>query len=68
MKIKLLEKTLVKNKKVNLVIGVETEKVAANMQPGDILRLESSRFHPGETKNDLTLARKLAKLADLMVK
>jgi len=37
------------------------------MKPGEILLLENTRFHAGETKNDKDMAVKLAALADIFV-
>lgn len=54
-------------KKVDAVVGPEVEKAVAEMQPGDVLLLENTRFEPGETKNDPELSRKLAALADVYV-
>ena len=54
-------------KKVDAVVGPEVEKAVAEMQPGDVLLLENTRFEPGERKNDPDLARKLAALADIYV-
>jgi hypothetical protein len=34
---------------------------------GEVLMLENTRFHPGEEKNDLDLAKKMAALADVYV-
>lgn len=48
-------------------IGSETEKMAAGLQPGQILVLENLRFHKEEEKNDPEFAAKLAGLADLAV-
>ena len=48
-------------------IGPPAEKAVAVMQPGDILCLENTRFHPGEEKNDAQFARRLARLGDLFV-
>jgi phosphoglycerate kinase len=48
-------------------IGPEVEKMAAALKPGDVLMLENTRFHAGEEKNDLDLARKMAALADVYV-
>lgn len=48
-------------------IGLETETRVAEMKPGDILLLENTRFHAGETKNDPEMAAKLAALADIFV-
>ncbi len=48
-------------------IGPVAEKAVAAMQPGDILCLENTRFHKGETKNDPQFAQKLARLGDIYV-
>ena len=48
-------------------IGAVAEKAVAALKPGEILCLENTRFHKGETKNDPELARALAKLGDLYV-
>jgi phosphoglycerate kinase len=48
-------------------VGEIAEKAVAAMKPGDVLCLENTRFHKGETKNDPDFARKLAKLGDIFV-
>lgn len=48
-------------------VGPEVEKLAAALQPGDVLMLENTRFHKGEEKNDLELAKQMAKLGDVYV-
>lgn len=48
-------------------VGEAAETVAAGLQPGDVLVLENTRFHPEEEKNDLDLAKKMAALADVFV-
>ena len=48
-------------------VGEVAEKAAKALKPGDVLVLENTRFHKGETKNDLELAKKWANLADLYV-
>ena len=48
-------------------IGLEAEKAAKALKPGEVLVLENTRFHPEEEKNDLEMARQLASLADLYV-
>jgi phosphoglycerate kinase len=48
-------------------IGPAAEKAVAAMKPGDILCLENTRFHKGETKNDPEFAQKLARLGDIYV-
>lgn len=54
-------------KKVGEVVGPEAEAAVAAMQPGDIVLLENTRFHPGEEKNDPELSAQLAKLGDVYV-
>lgn len=53
--------------KVNAVVGPEVEKAVATMAPGDVLLLENTRFHPGETKNDPVLSEQMARLGDVYV-
>jgi phosphoglycerate kinase len=48
-------------------VGPIAEKAAAALKPGDVLVLENTRFHAGETKNDSEMSRQLASLADLYV-
>lgn len=48
-------------------IGETVEKEIGDMQEGDILLLENVRFHAGEEKNDETLAKSFADLADVFV-
>ncbi|HUD86192.1 MAG TPA: phosphoglycerate kinase [Xanthobacteraceae bacterium] len=48
-------------------IGEVAEKAVAAMKPGDILCLENTRFHKGETRNDRDFAQKLARLGDIYV-
>ena len=43
------------------------EAAVAEAQPGDLILLENTRFHPGEEKNDAALAGKMAGLADVFV-
>jgi phosphoglycerate kinase len=49
------------------VIGPDVEAAAAELEAGEILMLENTRFEEGETKNDPALAEALAGLADLYV-
>lgn len=49
------------------VIGTSVEALVNQMEPGDILLLENTRYHPGEKKNDPELAKQLAKIAQLYV-
>ena len=48
-------------------IGPVAEAAAAALKPGEVLVLENTRFYPGEEKNDLELAQKMASLADVYV-
>ncbi len=48
-------------------IGPEVEKMAAELQPGEVLLLENLRFHPEETEGDWEFAKKLARLGDIYV-
>jgi len=48
-------------------IGPVATQAADKLKPGDVLVLENTRFHKGETKNDPEMARQLASLADLYV-
>jgi len=48
-------------------VGPEVEKLAKALKPGDVMMLENTRFHPGEEKNDLDLAKKMAVLGDVYV-
>jgi len=48
-------------------VGPEVEEIAKNLKPGDVVMLENTRFHKGEEKNDLELAKQMAALADVYV-
>lgn len=48
-------------------VGAEVEKTAKALKPGEVLMLENTRFHAGEEKNDLDLARQMASLGDVYV-
>jgi len=48
-------------------VGPEVEAMAQALKPGDVLMLENTRFHKGEEKNDLELARQMARLGDVYV-
>jgi len=48
-------------------IGPEVEGMAKVLKPGDVLMLENTRFHKGEEKNDLELAKQMASLGDIYV-
>jgi phosphoglycerate kinase len=49
------------------LVGPEARQAAADLKDSELLLLENTRFHPGETKNDPELSRALAELADLYV-
>lgn len=53
--------------KVNDCMGPEVEAAAASLTKGNVLLLENTRFHKGETKNDEELSAGLGKLADYFV-
>ena len=53
--------------KVDDVVGPDVEAAVAKLAAGDVLLLENTRFHPGETKNDPALSEALAKLADVYI-
>jgi phosphoglycerate kinase len=48
-------------------VGPEVEAMAKALKPGDVLMLENTRFHKGEEKNDLELAKQMAVLGDVYV-
>jgi phosphoglycerate kinase len=48
-------------------VGPEVEAMANALKLGDVLMLENTRFHKGEEKNDLDLARQMAALGDVYV-
>ncbi len=48
-------------------VGAEVEKMAQEMKPGDVIMLENTRFHKGEEKNDLDLAKQMAALGEVYV-
>jgi phosphoglycerate kinase len=48
-------------------VGAEVEKMAKELKAGEVLTLENTRFHAGEEKNDLDLARQMAALGDVYV-
>ncbi|MFI5026289.1 MAG: phosphoglycerate kinase, partial [Solirubrobacterales bacterium] len=49
------------------VVGSEVNGIAHDLETGEILLLENSRFEEGETKNDPELVEALAELAELYV-
>ena len=48
-------------------VGAPAKKAVAAMGAGDVLLLENTRFHPGEEKNDPTMAASLAALGRVFV-
>ncbi|NOT03537.1 MAG: phosphoglycerate kinase [Anaerolineales bacterium] len=48
-------------------VGAEVEKMAKELKAGEVLMLENTRFHKGEEKNDLDLAKQMASLGDVYV-
>ncbi len=48
-------------------VGPEVEAMAKELKSGEVLMLENTRFHRGEEKNDLDLAKQMAALADVYV-
>ena len=49
------------------VAGEDSKAKAANLQDGDVMLLENTRYIKGETKNDAELSKALASLADIFV-
>ncbi|MCL2126493.1 MAG: phosphoglycerate kinase [Oscillospiraceae bacterium] len=49
------------------VIGPDALKLADELQPGEVMLLENTRFHKEEEKNDPEFAKKLAEMADVFV-
>lgn len=54
-------------KKLDALVGAEVEAAVNEMNAGDVILLENTRFEAGETKNDEALSRQLARLADVYV-
>jgi len=48
-------------------VGPEVKKMTQAMKPGEVIMLENTRFHAGEEKNDLDLAKQMASLGDIYV-
>jgi phosphoglycerate kinase len=48
-------------------VGAEVEAMAKALKPGEVLMLENTRFHKGEEKNDLDLAKQMAVLGEVYV-
>ena len=49
------------------IVGPSAQKMAAELQPGEIMMLENVRFDKREEKNDPEFAKELASLADVFV-
>ena len=49
------------------VIGPDAVKLAEELQPGEVMLLENTRFHKQEEKNDPEFAKKLADMAEIFV-
>lgn len=54
-------------RKLDETVGTKVEIEVNSMRPGDVIMLENTRFHPGETKNDPVFAKQLAHLGDIVV-
>lgn len=50
-----------------ITVGDEAQKMASELQPGEILLLENLRFNVGEEKGDKEFAESIAKLGDVYV-
>lgn len=48
-------------------VGPDAEQAAENLEAGEVLLLENTRFHAGEKANDPEFAKKLASLAEVFV-
>lgn len=54
-------------RKLDESIGQAVEQAVSEMADGDIILLENVRFHAGEEKNDVELAKAFALLADVYI-
>jgi phosphoglycerate kinase len=54
-------------KKLDDCVGPDVEAAVAEMEPGDVVLLENTRFHAEEKANDPDFAAQLAALADVYV-
>ncbi len=54
-------------KKLDDCVGPDVEETVKAMQPGEVILLENTRFHAGETKNDPDFAAQLAALGEIYV-
>ena len=48
-------------------VGPIADKAASNLKSGEVLVLENTRFYAGETKNDESMSKMLASLAEIYV-
>lgn len=48
-------------------VGKVAKQMAADLQPGEVLLLENTRFNEGETSGDPKFARQLAKLGNIYI-
>lgn len=48
-------------------VSDETKRMAAELEEGEVLLLENTRFYPGETKNDKEFSKELSSLAEIFV-
>jgi len=48
-------------------VGAETQQLADNLKPGQVLLLENLRFHKEEAEGDSDFAKQLAQLGDIYV-
>ena len=48
-------------------VGEKAQKMAAALQPGEVLVLENTRFNKGEKKGEEAFAKQMADLADLYI-
>ena len=49
------------------VVGEDAQKLASELNEGEVMLLENVRFEPGEEKNDEELSKKFASLAEIFV-
>lgn len=52
---------------LDVTVGERAVEATQNLEPGDVLLLENTRFLPGEEKNDEALSYQLAQLGDFYV-
>ena len=54
-------------RKLDDCVGPEVEKVARDLQPGQVILLENTRFHEEEKSNDPGFSKQLASLGEVFV-